>query len=170
MFLAWSVVVLGSTPYVAGDSVDPLALARASGDDFGTAILYFSLLAVGTSLLGFATGLVDFFGDLLSLDGDNRPPYLWAAALAPPAAIAALFGNPSLFFAAVDLAGVYGILVLFGVVPALMAYGSRYGDAALDADEAAPEAVPGGRASLGAIAGVATAIIGLETYGRLGVG
>ena len=170
MFLAWSVVVLGSTPYVAGDSVDPLALARASGDDFGTAILYFSLLAVGTSLLGFATGLVDFFGDLLNLEGDNRPPYLWAAALAPPAAIAAVFGNPSLFFAAVDLAGVYGILVLFGVVPALMAYGSRYGAAALDADDAAPEAVPGGRASLGAIAGFAAAIIGLETYGRLGVG
>jgi len=170
MFLAWSVVVLGSTPYVAGDSVDPLALARASGDDFGTAILYFSLLAVGTSLLGFATGLVDFFGDLQELDGDDRPPYLWAAALAPPAAIAALFGNPSLFFAAVDLAGVYGILVLFGVVPACMAWGSRYGDAALDADEAAPEAVPGGRASLGAIAGFAAAIIGLETYGRLGVG
>ena len=84
MFLAWSVVVLGSTPYVAGDSVDPLALARASGDDFGTAILYFSLLAVGTSLLGFATGLVDFFGDLLGLDGDDRPPYLWAVALVPP--------------------------------------------------------------------------------------
>ena len=102
MFLAWSVVVLGSTPYVPGDSVDPLALARASGDDFGTAILYFSLLAVGTSLLGFATGLVDFFGDLQGLDGDDRPPYLWAAALVPPAAIAALFGNPSLFFAAVD--------------------------------------------------------------------
>ena len=74
------------------------------------------------------------------------------------------------FFAAVDLAGVYGILVLFGVVPALMAWGSRYGAAALDADEAAPEAVPGGRASLGAIAGFAAAIIGLETYGRLGVG
>ena len=87
-----------------------------------------------------------------------------------PAAIAALFGNPSLFFAAVDLAGVYGILVLFGVVPALMAYGSRYGAAALDADDAAPEAVPGGRTSLGAIAGFAAAIIGLETYGRLGVG
>ena len=170
MFLAWSVVVLGSTPYVAGDSVDPLVIARASGDDFGTAILYFSLLAVGTSLLGFATGLVDFFGDLLGLDGDDRPPYLWAAALAPPAAIAAVFGNPSLFFAAVDLAGVYGILVLFGVVPALMAWGSRYGTDALEADEAAPEAVPGGRASLGAIAGFAAAIIGLETYGRLGVG
>ena len=104
------------------------------------------------------------------LEGDNRPPYLWAAALVPPAAIAALFGNPSLFFAAVDLAGVYGILVLFGVVPALMAWGSRYGTDALEADEAAPEAVPGGRASLGAIAGFATAIIGLETYGRLGVG
>ena len=117
-----------------------------------------------------AAGLVDFFGDLLNLEGDNRPPYLWAAALAPPAAIAALFGNPSLFFAAVDLAGVYGILVLFGVVPALMAWGSRYGAAALDADDAAPEAVPGGRASLGAIAGFAAAIIGLETYGRLGVG
>ena len=67
----------------------PAGTARASGDDFGTAILYFSLLAVGTSLLGFATGLVDFFGDLQGLDGDDRPPYLWAAALAPPAAISA---------------------------------------------------------------------------------
>ena len=101
---------------------------------------------------------------LQGLDGDDRPPYLWAAALAPPAAIAAVFGNPSLFFAAVDLAGVYGILVLFGVVPALMAWGSRYGAAALDADDAAPEAPRWARMSrrdrrvardLGAIAGFA---------------
>ena len=29
MHVPWTVVVLGSTPYVAGDSVDPLSLARA---------------------------------------------------------------------------------------------------------------------------------------------
>jgi hypothetical protein len=40
----------------------------------------------------------------------------------------------------------------------------------VDVDEAAPEAVPGSRTSLAAIVGVAAAIIGLETYGRLGVG
>ena len=67
MFLAWSVVVLGSTPYVPGDSVDPLALARASGDAVGCVEIKFqaphavdamlSLSRRHNSLVDFHTGL-----------------------------------------------------------------------------------------------------------------
>ena len=45
--------------------------------------------------------------------------------LLPPLVIAEY--DPTLFFAALDNAGTFGILVLFGMVPAAMAWQQRYG-------------------------------------------
>jgi tyrosine-specific transport protein len=250
MFLAWTAVILGSVPFDAGglaaangEVFDPLVGLRASGGRFGDALLLFSLLAVATSFLGFTTGLVDFFADLVGwnnrgsgADGDadadgsgvagrdgdggggDERLLLWqkgalvSLAVLPPVAIASF--DPSVFFAALDNAGVYGILVLFGILPAAMAWEQRRQSAAaaeaaeaVEAAEAAadddgsaegpasspgaavsrasslspgvsslpglldeypaPEALPGGRWSLGAIIGIATAIIGLESYERI---
>jgi len=74
--------------------------------------------------------------------------------------------DSDLFFTALDYCGVYGILVLFGLLPAAMAWTQRYGRDASPAlsDDAM---VPGGRGTLGAIAAVAASIIGLETLERL---
>ena len=69
--------------------------------------------------------------------------------------------DPSIFFTALDYGGVYGILVLFGLIPAAMAWAQRYGP---DAEPAAPESLPGGRSSLAAVIGVAASIIGLQTW------
>jgi len=79
--------------------------------------------------------------------------------------------------AVVENAGVYGILVLFGLIPPLMAWRQRYafggdlgGDSANFAEEfaaGAPPAVPGGAVALLGIGGTAGAIIALETWKRI---
>ena len=63
MFLLWNGVVLGAVPYdaaadalAAGQVFDPLATLRAEGDNFGTCVGVFSLLAIATSFIGFCLG------------------------------------------------------------------------------------------------------------------
>ena len=89
---------------------------------------------------------------------------LYALALAPPLCIASW--DPSLFFAALDTAGTFGILTLFGILPALMAWSQRYGDGS---DPAVPDVVPGGKTTLGFMIGGAALVIGLEVAEKLGV-
>ena len=195
MFIAWSAVILGSVPYdaaasaaAAGQVFDPLQVLRASGDAFGGLVRLFSLLAVATSFVGFVYGLTDFFADLFGWeavsvaapattdeakadDGGGggsallRKAALYACTLLPPLGFA--LNDPSVFFAALDNAGTYGVLTLFGAFPAAMAWQQRYGPDA-DADElVAPEALPGGRVSLALIAAAALGVIGVETAERL---
>jgi len=96
---------------------------------------------------------------------------LFACALLPPLATALY--DPSLFFAALDNAGTFGILVLFGIIPAAMAWQQRYGGAndpyASDGDQllAVSPMLPGGRLTLGLMAGGAAGIVALESYERL---
>ena len=208
MFLVWDGVVLGAVPFEAaaasladGTLFDPLQALRESGDSFGEVVRIFSLLAIVTSFIGFAIGLVDFFADLLGVDdaqpapspsapavamsaataaaADDDDPYgdaslerplptkalLYSLALLPPLGLATW--DPSLFFAALDNAGTFGILTLFGIVPCLMVWQSRYGD---DAMPSVPPQLPGGRLTLGAMMGGAAAVIGLELVEKYGGG
>ncbi len=190
MFVVWTAVILGTVPYDAaaadGAVVDPLESLRSAGDAFGETVLAFSLLAVSTSFLGFTYGLIDFMRDALGWEDASgadaeeaddgaaaaaagsaapsagaaaRNVALLAAAVLPPIGVA--LWDPSIFFTALDYGGVYGILVLFGLIPAAMAWAQRYGP---DAEPAAPESLPGGRSSLAAVIGVAASIIGLQTW------
>ena len=179
---------------VAG-TFDPLETLRASGETFGEIVRVFSLLAIVTSFIGFCYGLVDFYADVLNVDeklaaqqqqtvpsafdeddvgeisgglGDNRPlpvkAGLFALALLPPLAIATT-GQSGLFFAALDNAGTYGILTLFGIIPCSMAWSMRYGP---EAEPFVPPALPGGKLTLGAMIGGAVVVIGLELAEKFG--
>lgn len=173
---------------------DPLEALRAGGDSLAEVVRVFSLLAIATSFIGFCFGLVDFYADLLNVDdapalpvaegpnsadaaadpydddGEGRPADrplpikagLYALALLPPLAIATY--DPSLFFAALDNAGTFGILTLFGILPASMAWVQRYDS---DAEPVVPPIVPGGRATLGAMIGAAGVVIVVEVYEKL---
>ena len=103
--------------------------------------------------------------------GDERPlserplgvkAALYALVLLPPVLVAS--SDPSLFFAALDNAGTFGILTLFGILPPAMAWQQRYGP---EAAPAAEPAVPGGRATLALMIGAASAVIGLEVAQRM---
>ena len=95
--------------------------------------------------------------------------------------------NPEFFFDALDNAGVYGILVLFGLLPPAMAWSQRYnesnastgafdgvenstcsisggGEKAIADDDGFVTMVPGGKTVLGSIGCIALLIIGLESW------
>jgi len=101
-----------------------------------------------------------------------------ALAIGPQVAIATVNrADPSFFFQAVDNAGIYGILVLFGLLPPAMAWIQRYRESPRIATKAntendpgkgVHETVPVGKLSLGFIAATALVIIGLETWDKVG--
>lgn len=186
MFVAWDGVILGSTPFdaaagAAGEIFDPLLALRNSGGAFAELVRSFSLLAVVTSFVGFTFGLSDYWADLLGWDAPDavdsedeaevsqaieRPlqqkAALYSLSLVPPLAVACW--DPSLFFTAIDNAGAFGILTLFGIVPALMAWQQRYGPEAAPAME---PALPGGRVTLAFMAIAAAGVVGIQAWERI---
>ncbi|KAH7837722.1 hypothetical protein Vadar_017235 [Vaccinium darrowii] len=129
LFLVWDAVILGSiTSFERGSDkiADPLQQLQSINGVVGPIVQVFSLLAIATSYIGFVLGLADFIADLLKLpSGQSRPlPYL--LTLIPPLALSLL--DPDIFFKALDFAGTYGVLVLFGILPGAMSWSDRYSD------------------------------------------
>ncbi|KAK9810442.1 hypothetical protein WJX72_010819 [[Myrmecia] bisecta] len=157
MFILWDWAILGSLGGSASSGGDPLAVLAAADPLVGPLIAAFSLLAVATSFIGFVLGLTDFVADTLQLPtGSQALPY--AITLGPPLLLALSF--PDVFFGALDIAGTYGVLVLFGLVPAAMAWSERYGNSTL----ACARIVPGGKAGLLLVGGVASGVIANELF------
>jgi len=160
MFMAWTAAILGSTGGSAPDLnavaavADPLLAVRASGPLAGALVDAFSLFAVATSFIGFVLGLTEFVAEALQLPVGSGKAVPYAATLLPPLALALTF--PDLFFRALDFAGTYGVLVLFGLVPAAMVWSERYAGTTLSSLKVAPE----GRAVLIGTAATAGLIIG----------
>lgn len=167
LFLVWNAVILGSIPSSGADFnkiSDPLQQLRDSNGIIGPVVEVFSLLAIATSYIGFVLGLADFLADLLELpSGENRPlPYL--LTLCPPLLLSLY--DPEIFFKALDFAGTYGVLVLFGILPAAMSWSdmdSDYGEF-----PKIPSLVHGGRFTLSVVIGGAGFVILLELLRSFG--
>ncbi|MCO5573123.1 hypothetical protein L7F22_026888 [Adiantum nelumboides] len=147
MFLVWDAVILGSLAGVP-HSEDPLVALRSANGIIGPIIEVFSLLAIATSYIGFVLGLADFLADLLKLpSGRGNQPIPYLLSVFPPLVFS--LSNPDIFFKALDFAGTYGVLTLFGILPAAMAWSERYGNDCIPSQFM--PIVPGGRVSLGII-------------------
>ncbi|XP_057441465.1 uncharacterized protein LOC130733339 isoform X2 [Lotus japonicus] len=135
---------------ILGTGLDPIQQLRSTNGTIGPIVEAFSLLAIGTSFIGFVLGLTDFLADLLNLPtGQNKPlPYI--LTLIPPLLLSLL--DPEIFFKALDFAGTYGVLVLFGVIPAAMSWSDRNSNSSSSSSSSSsvklPELVPGGRITL----------------------
>eukprot|EP00873_Tetraselmis_striata_P035180 jgi/Tetstr1/455444/TSEL_042273.t1 len=154
MFLAWEAAILGNTGSISAgnDPVQALQLAKPS---LSLAVNAFSFLAVATSFIGFVLGLSDFIADGMQLRSGRQQPVPYLATLVPPYILAMLF--PGVFFSALDAAGTYGVLVLFGLMPAWMVWQERYGSTLPPAADI--RIVPGGKAMLCGVGGAATLVI-----------
>ncbi|KAJ4979735.1 hypothetical protein NE237_010515 [Protea cynaroides] len=147
LFLVWDAVTLGtiSTLETGSDKIlDPLEQLRSSSGVVGPIIEVFSFLAIATSYIGFTLGLSDFFADLLKLPSGQSKPLPYLLTLLPPLILSLL--DPEIFFKALDFAGTYGVLVLFGILPAAMAWSDRYSGSS--SSPKLPTLVPGGRFTL----------------------
>ncbi|KAH9622788.1 hypothetical protein KSS87_007384 [Heliosperma pusillum] len=158
LFLVWNGVILGTISNLdsdAGKIIDPLQQLRSSNGVVGPIVEIFSLLAIGTSYIGFVLGLVDFLADLLKLPTGQSKPLPYLLTLFPPLLLSLL--DPEIFFKALDFAGTYGVLVLFGLLPAAMSWSDRY----LTSPELpkVPQLVPGGKLTLSLVIGGAGWVI-----------
>eukprot|EP00252_Welwitschia_mirabilis_P001882 TRINITY_DN11853_c0_g2_i2.p1 TRINITY_DN11853_c0_g2~~TRINITY_DN11853_c0_g2_i2.p1 ORF type:complete len:170 (+),score=31.64 TRINITY_DN11853_c0_g2_i2:585-1094(+) len=162
MFLVWDAVILGTISPLSltgTDMVDPLQQLRSSNSIVGPLVDAFSFLAIATSYIGFVLGLSDLLADLLKLpSGQSRQPLPYLLTVVPPVILALL--NPDIFFKALDFAGTYGVLVLFGILPAAMAWAERYSTTSLPPP--IPPIVPGGKVTLAFIIGAAGYVITYE--------
>jgi tyrosine-specific transport protein len=125
MFLTWNFVILGIDSNSNG--LDPVNALRQSSSNnnnilVSSFISIFSESAIITSFLGFVIGLMSFYTDIFP-NKSNRDIGLYSIVLIPPLIIAIF--NPNIFLNALDIAGTYGISLLFGAIPCILAWRLR---------------------------------------------
>jgi len=97
----------------------PLALAIGSRT-FLLLAGCFALAAITTAYLASGMGLIGFMDDLTSHHlGKVNPLLSRVLAFGPPLVIALVY--PDIFLKAIDFAGGFGIVTLFGILPAIIA-------------------------------------------------
>lgn len=147
MFVAYDAVIIGSGNGMLSDNAH-------------VAVQVFSLLAVATSFIGFVEALIELCADARQTVGielrDRWPDF--AATLIPPVIFAA--STPDIFLKALDIAGTYGIAVLFGVLPAAMTWRNR--DAELT--QGFSRMVGGGKGLLAIVATLPLTLIGSRLW------
>ena len=98
-----------------------IPLAEAIGSQtFLLLATFFALVAITTAYLANGMGLIGFMDDLTSHHlGKVNTLLSRALAFGPPLLIALVY--PDIFLKAIDFAGGFGIVTLFGILPAIIA-------------------------------------------------
>lgn len=135
IYFLWQAVVLGIVPFEGesglsgafsrGESV-PVVLQKILNESLITTLaLYFAFYALITTFLGIGLGFVDFLADGFHVEKTpNVRKILCLAVFLPPFAITLI--RPGIFLKALSLAGGFGAVALFGILPALMVWKGRY--------------------------------------------
>ncbi|PIS01967.1 MAG: tyrosine transporter [Chlamydiae bacterium CG10_big_fil_rev_8_21_14_0_10_42_34] len=132
IYLLWEFLILGIIPVegllqakeLGQTAVAPLK-DHVSASSITTIGQAFAFFAISTSFLGVTLGLFDFLADGLSMPKKGGRKVLLALfTFIPPLMISLV--NPSVFIVALVFAGGIGCALLLGLLPALMAWVSRY--------------------------------------------
>lgn len=125
---------------------------NGDADELAALVPRCSFTAVATSFIGFVLGLEGFLSDAWRLPGGQRHLGPFVATLVPPLVLSLALRD--VFFSALDTAGTYGVMTLFGIFPPILAFVARSRDSCPDF-----QLVPGGNGVLAVVAGAAAAII-----------
>jgi tyrosine-specific transport protein len=146
IYLVWEYLILGIVSL--GDFKEALdkgeiatgALKDAVGASWILDVAQgFAFFAIITSFLSVAISFVDFLADGLGIQKTPLGKILLATlVLVPPLICSALY--PSIFLLALNYAGGFGAVILFGILPALMVWKGRY-----TKKLALPQMIPGGK-------------------------
>ena len=131
MNILWMLVVVGALPLAGPGKATilsalehdypatiPLALALHSKMITVTG-MFFALAAIATSYIPTSVALRGFMRGILSLHFKNPNKYLvLLLSFAPPFLVAMIY--PDVFLKAVDIAGGFGILIVFGILPSFI--------------------------------------------------
>lgn len=171
IYLMWEWLILGIIPIEGGGgfrealSQGDLAtrvLRNAVGSSLVVEVAeYFALFAIITSFLSVALSLFDFLADGLKIKKDSKGKIILATlSLLPPFFLALYF--PNIFLNALNYAGAFGAVILFGVMPALMVWRGRY----VKNIEGA-RLLPGGKMALTVIIAISSVIFTMELIQQL---
>ncbi len=172
-YLVWEWLILGILPVegpgglqeaLLEQQLPSVALERVAGELWVSDVaLWFSFFAIATSYLAQSLSLVDFLADGLKVK-KTRKQRVWLSGLAliPPFLFALVY--PKIFLSALSLAGGFGAVILFGVLPVCMAWVVRY-----RRKTPGVPLVPGGRLVLVLTLLAAVGIFCLELFLELGV-
>ncbi len=135
IYLVWEFLILGLIPLEGtggfregldqGDLATQLLKGAVGGSWVPTLALYFSFFAIVSSLIGVGLSFVDFLADGLHIKKTAKGKFiLCIAVILPPFLFAIIY--PKIFLTALNYAGAFGAVVLFGLLPALMVWSGRY--------------------------------------------
>ncbi|MCB1181452.1 MAG: amino acid permease [Chlamydiia bacterium] len=172
IYLLWQAVMLGIIPAQGrAGLLDALDKGQAATEALrsivqGNIVVYvaqiFALFAIMTSFLTQSLSLVDFLADGLKIPKEKfGRVVLVGLTLIPPFLFAFLY--PGIFIRALNMAGGFSAVILFGIFPALMIWVIRYKQ-----KEEAPPILPSGRVILIIVVFVAVAIFSLEAAQEFG--
>lgn len=135
IYLIWQIVVLGIIPYggkaglfesyQSGSDATQALISLLNTQWVGVFATLLGFFAILTSFLAQSLSLSHFLGDGLKVDYQRHQEFsLVALALVPPLVFAMIY--PGIFLKALDFAGGICAVILFGVMPVLMAWKGRY--------------------------------------------
>lgn len=171
LYLLWDFVILGLLPrgetlqsaLEEGAMVTTLLKGGVGGSYVFGLTQSFAFFALITSFVAVALSFVDFLADGLKVGKKGGASlFLIGLVLLPPLAFAYLY--PSIFLSALNYAGAFGAVILFGLVPVAMAWKGRYFEGRKGA-----RLLPGGKPLLVAIAAFALFVFFLQLKNELGV-
>lgn len=168
VYVIWEAVTMGVIPlegdfgivqgYERGDNGAKLVAAILQNPGITLLARFFSFFALMTSLLGVSISLTDFLSDGLKITKNPKGrATLFALTFLPP--LLFVLTNPRAFLTALEYAGVFGVVILLGLMPALMVYSGRYYH-----KWEAPYRVPGGKGALIAAIVFSILVIGCELF------
>jgi tyrosine-specific transport protein len=168
IYLIWQRLILGIVPLDGQGSLQQAwdegqmathALKTAVGVSSIVDIAqFFAFFAIVTSFLGVALSFVDFLADGLRIPKKALgKASLCLLALLPPYIFS--ITHPGVFLMALNYAGGFGAVIIFGILPALMVWSGRYYKGMTG-----PRLVPGGKPLLALIIICSLVVIALQFY------
>ena len=163
IYLLWQALILGIVPAANFESsLSDGAIATSalkSVVQLGLVVQIaeaFAFFAIVTSLLSVSLSFVDFLADALQIKKTARGKIILSTLVMLPPCLFSIF-YPHLFLTALNYAGGFGAILLFGILPVLMAWKGRY---ILKINKA--ELLPGGKAALILVMMCAIVIISIQ--------
>lgn len=163
IYLLWEWLILGLVPLenfkIALDQgeIATEALKNAVGVSWVVDVAQaFAFFAIVTSFLSVSLSFVDFLADGLNIKKTPQGKVILSTLVLGPPFICALL-YPTIFLTALNTAGGFGAVILFGILPALMVWKGRYTQ-----QLGQPQLVPGGKLLLILIMAFATWVITLQ--------
>jgi len=168
IYLLWQRLTLGIVPLEGQGSLEAAwnegqmathALKTAVGVSWIVDIAqFFAFFAIVTSFLGVSLSFVDFLADGLGIPKKGFGKVLLCAlALLPPYIFSLIY--PGAFLMALNYAGGFGAVIIFGILPALMVWSGRYNKGLKG-----PQFIPGGKIMLVLVMLCSLGVLLLQVY------